>query len=105
MDFPTRNLYRAAIKNLARGSRYSELEIARMAVATAREARQGEEAGDRRSDAGYYLLAGGRPGFENAIRFRPSLRTRLERACRALGVSGYEGRGRHHRGRVPRVPL
>ena len=29
MDFPTRNLYRAAIEELARGSKLTELEIAR----------------------------------------------------------------------------
>ena len=35
MDFPTRNLYRSAIEELARGSRLSELEIARAALAAA----------------------------------------------------------------------
>ena len=31
MDFPTRNLYRTAIEELARGSKLTELEIARAA--------------------------------------------------------------------------
>jgi hypothetical protein len=30
MDFPTRNLYRSAIEGLARGSKLTELEIARL---------------------------------------------------------------------------
>ncbi len=36
MDFPTRNLYRTAIEELARGSNAAELDIARGAVAAAR---------------------------------------------------------------------
>ncbi len=35
MDFPTRDRYRQAVEELARGSRHSELEIARRAVEVA----------------------------------------------------------------------
>jgi cyclic beta-1,2-glucan synthetase len=35
MDFPTRNLYRSAIEELARGSNRTELDIARSAVLAA----------------------------------------------------------------------
>ena len=73
MDFPTRNLYRSAIEELARGSGLTELEVAHAAVAAARRASGAiAEASDARlADPGYYLIAGGRPGFEAAIGFRP----------------------------------
>ncbi len=38
MDFPTRNLYRSAIEELARGSKLTELEIAQAALAAANAA-------------------------------------------------------------------
>ena len=89
MDFPTRNLYRTAVEELARGSQLDEPEIARRAVNTAAEA--SGPAGDRRRDPGYYLIARGRPAFEAAIGFRPTMRVRLRRACSSLGIVGYGG--------------
>ncbi len=72
MDFATRTLYRSAVEELARGSLHGELDIARLAVASAAAPRPElaptEQA--RRSDAGYYLLAGGRREFEASIGFR-----------------------------------
>jgi cyclic beta-1,2-glucan synthetase len=72
MDFSTRTLYRTAVEELARGSRCDELEIARLAAAEARKPRPSLASPEqmRRADAGYYLLAGGRRGFETSIGFR-----------------------------------
>jgi cyclic beta-1,2-glucan synthetase len=95
MDFPTRNLYRSAVEELARGCRFSEVEVAHAAIAAAArdqafepgspEARQGEP--------GYYLVAAGRRGFETAIGFQPSPKTAVVRAFRRLGIGGYVGAG------------
>ncbi len=41
MDFPTRDQYRRAVEELARGSRFSEVEVARRAVRRARNAAAG----------------------------------------------------------------
>jgi cyclic beta-1,2-glucan synthetase len=84
MDFATRNLYRTAIEALSRGSDRSELDIARAASAAA-----AKHPGERRGDPGYYLISGGRPGFEVAMGYRPTLRVWLERRCRKLGIGGY----------------
>jgi cyclic beta-1,2-glucan synthetase len=72
MDFATRTLYRAAIEELARGSDHSELDIARLAAAEASKPRPAlaELEQLRSGDPGYYLLAGGRPAFEQSIGFR-----------------------------------
>ncbi|SEE70310.1 cyclic beta-1,2-glucan synthetase [Rhizobiales bacterium GAS188] len=91
MDFPTRNLYRSAIEELARGSDRTELDIAQSAVLAAErvEASCPAPAQDRRGDPGYHLLAGGRRDFETAIGFRLPLRKWPSHLNRAFGIGGY----------------
>ena len=94
MDFPTRNLYRGAIEELARGSKCSELEIAAKALQTARVA--ASRAVDpieieRRGDPGYHLIAEGRLAFERAIGFHPAPRLWASRISIRLGIGGYGG--------------
>jgi len=95
MDFPTRNLYRTAVEELARGSSRSEIDVARCAVVAARQAASAETsvADARRRDPGYHLLAAGRQAFEASIGFRPPLRALLARSSRALGIRGYVSAG------------
>jgi cyclic beta-1,2-glucan synthetase len=82
MDFATRNLYRNAIEELARGSKRSELEIARAALAAA--------CGTGRSkDPGYHLIAGGRRAFEASVGYRAPLRSLPGRIGVKLGIGGY----------------
>ena len=115
MDFVTRNKYRAQIEELSRGSKRSELEVARETVRLAREAAQ-ENAGasspagspevqairsdepglivvpDRpEEDPGYYLLARGRLVLERRLGYRVPWRVRIRRARRAHAVSAYFG--------------
>ncbi|HWA59940.1 MAG TPA: glycosyl transferase, partial [Caulobacteraceae bacterium] len=89
MDFPTRNLYRTAVEELARGSPLSELEVAEAAVAAAVEA----AADPRRADAGYHLIAAGRRAFEARVGYRAPMSQRPSRLYRALGIGGYVGAG------------
>ena len=99
MDFPTRNLYRGAIEELARGANRTELDIAGAAAQAARRA--AEQAScvpvaaqeDRQGDPGYHLLGGGRRAFEAAIGFRPKLSAWPGRLSRRLGIGGYVGAG------------
>ncbi|HZM34226.1 MAG TPA: glucoamylase family protein [Burkholderiales bacterium] len=83
MDFPTRNLYRSAIEELARGSKLTELEIARAALAAV--------APGQVQDPGYHLVAGGRRAFEAKIGFRAPVRRWPGRFGSALGIHGYIG--------------
>jgi cyclic beta-1,2-glucan synthetase len=92
MDFATRNLYRSAIEQLARGSSATELAIADAALAAARA----EEGGtgldvERRADPGYHLIAEGRPSLERSIGFRPPPRLWFNRFSVRLGIGGYVG--------------
>jgi cyclic beta-1,2-glucan synthetase len=84
MDAATQTLYRTAIEDLARGSTHTELDIARRAAASASAHPVGRE-----GDPGHILIGCGRPGFEAVLHYRAPLRTRLERACRRLGIGGY----------------
>ncbi len=88
MDFATRNLYRSAIEDLARRSRYSELEIARLTLEIA-AASKDETARER--DPGYHLIAGGRLAFERKVGYRVLLRDWPSRLNAALGPIGYIG--------------
>lgn len=95
MDFPTRSLYRGAVEELARGSQLTELEVAHAAVAAAawEQSVDSRDPDARLADPGYYLIAGGRPGFETEIGFEPSARALPGRFYRALGIGGYVSAG------------
>ncbi len=90
MDFPSRNLYRSAIEELARGSGLSELEVAGRALDACRTAGGATVAG-RSGDPGWHLVSGGRRAFEKAIGFRPSARRWPARLTQRLGLAGYAG--------------
>ncbi|MFL6564065.1 MAG: glycosyl transferase, partial [Burkholderiales bacterium] len=83
MDFATRNLYRSAIEELARGSKLTELEIAHAALAAA--------SGGENKDPGYHLIAAGRRAFEAKVGFRAPLRSWPSRFNAAIGLGGYIG--------------
>jgi cyclic beta-1,2-glucan synthetase len=99
MDFPTRNFYRRAIEELARGSKLTELEIARAALLAANDPqRQAQDDGvhwgerdpnGRMRDPGYHLIAGGRRAFEASIGFRAPWRSWLRRFNARIGIGGY----------------
>ena len=97
MDFPTRNLYRTAIEELARGSGLDEIEVADRALAASRA-----ETGGRAADPGWQLIADGRRDFERAIGFG------RRRACgrdgwrNVSGSAGYVGVHRLRHGGVAR---
>jgi len=94
MDFPTRNLYRNAIEELARGASCSELDVARAALSAAEAAHRADPEGDARLvDPGYYLVAGGRGRFEAEIGFRAPIWALPGRLYRSFGIGGYVGAG------------
>ena len=100
MDFPTRDIYRHAIEDLARGSNHSELEVARRVVRRVKQAASGTSDGahdgdksnqDRLMEPGYYLISRGRPAFEQELSFRVSGKHRLLRLYIRAAVPGYLG--------------
>ena len=112
MDFSTRDIYRHAIENLARGSKHSELEVARRVVRKARQAASDASSRphlDSQTDAqsvpsngnnpkqaryaepGYYLISRGRSAFEKELGFRVSWKRWLLRLYIRAAVPGYLG--------------
>ncbi len=94
MDFPTRDRYRHAIEEIARGSRQPELEVATRAIQAAKRAELSKASADdttvgRRRDPGYYLISRGRRAFEAELGFRVPLGVRAVRTYAAMGAPGY----------------
>src|SRR5215467_9672341 len=85
MDFATRDRYRHAVEDLARGSGRSEINVARQALNLASHRERGGE------DLGYYLISKGRPSLEHALGYQVSLRQRLTRAYMASATWSYLG--------------
>ena len=84
MDFPTRNLYRNAIEELARGSGVPELEVAKIVIDATDASAEVEE-------PGYFLIGRGRPAIEARIQFRPKPFDAVRRGVLHLGIWGYVG--------------
>jgi len=74
MDFASRDLYRGAIEQLARGSKQTELAIASAALLAGRSliASDNADVSDRRRDPGYHLIGAGRRAFETTVGYRVS---------------------------------
>ncbi|MEO5973607.1 MAG: glycosyl transferase, partial [Ilumatobacteraceae bacterium] len=74
MDFATRDRYRHAVEELARGSGLTEIEVATRAAQMAESASSSESdepsSVARLSDPGYYLIADGRHAFERDLNVR-----------------------------------
>ncbi len=91
MDFPTRDQYRKAIEQLARGSGQQELDITQRAIASAKQAIGNPASALHQREPGYYLIANGRRAFEKEIGFRVPMGEWLGRITRHAGIAGYVG--------------
>src|SRR4029079_8801758 len=83
-----------AIEQLARGSSFSELQIAALALDSAESAalQAGDAAeAERAGDPGYHLIAEGRRTFERTIEYRPPIGLRVARFTTRLSIGGYVG--------------
>ncbi len=79
MDFASRDLYRRAIEQLARGSKHTEIDIARASLSAGGTPGAGAGMADRRRDPGYHLIGAGRRSFEATVGYRTSLWNYLAR--------------------------
>jgi cyclic beta-1,2-glucan synthetase len=86
MDFTTRNAYRTAIEEIARGSGLSESAVTEAALAQAAAAEDFPE-----RDPGHALIGASRPDLERATGFAPPPLLRLQRAVQQASLAGYLG--------------
>jgi|HubBroStandDraft_1064217.scaffolds.fasta_scaffold00025_35 cyclic beta-1,2-glucan synthetase len=96
LDFATRDRYRRAVEELARGSDRTELDIVRAALLAASQAGADPRKVDaataaRRQDLGYHLIAAGRTDFERTLGYRLTIKGWLMRANTRAGIFGYVG--------------
>jgi len=95
MDFATRDRYRHAIEELARGAHRTEIEVAGEVVAMADAAALTDglepSLAARRRDPGYYLISDGRFALERALGVRVPIGGRLRRAYVRGATGGYLG--------------
>jgi len=96
MDFPSRNRYRHAIEELARGSEVPELEVAKRAIELAKRAQpppHSTEGGapNREQEPGYYLISKGRRSFERSLGYSIPVSKWVVRAAEVTGILGYVG--------------
>ena len=101
MDFATRDRYRHAIEELARGSGRTEVEVARVATAMADGQRTRSRAdvaaaaepvsSTAARDPGYFLISDGRPELERALHVRLPRALRLRRAYLKAATPAYLG--------------
>jgi cyclic beta-1,2-glucan glucanotransferase len=98
MDFPTRDDYRHAIENLARGSKHSEIEVARRVVRRVQQSGQDSSrvpgnfdqvSAERLAEPGYHLISRGRPAFERELGYHVSWKQWLLRFYVRTAVPGY----------------
>ncbi|MGH2353733.1 MAG: glycosyl transferase, partial [Chloroflexota bacterium] len=85
MDFGTRDRYRHAVEEIARGAKLPEVEVARTAVAASSEFRVPSSESRLsnsellRSHVGYVLIGEGRADLERRTRCRPAMSRRIGR--------------------------
>ncbi|MFN2106531.1 MAG: glucoamylase family protein, partial [Candidatus Promineifilaceae bacterium] len=81
MDFATRDHYRKAVEKLSKETDFSELEIAQMVVALARQGATSLDSGlhERQHHVGYYLIDAGQYELQEKLAYRPGLITRIHR--------------------------
>ncbi|ART63397.1 GH36-type glycosyl hydrolase domain-containing protein [Kushneria marisflavi] len=94
MDFATRDRYRDAIEQLARGAHVDELTVTRHALEAANAIPMDAVADPldvQRTDPGYYLIDKGRPELEGRLGFRAPTGLRIRRMVLGLGLRGYSG--------------
>jgi cyclic beta-1,2-glucan synthetase len=108
MDFATRDRYRHAIEDLAKGSACSEIDVAAAAIAKTEpfrtgartsngkssgvgETERGVESDPRLRDPGFYLIAAGREVLERELGYRIGLRERFRRAFLTRATPAYLG--------------
>ncbi len=87
-DFPTRDRYRRAVEEVARGSRTDERAVAQLAVDLARENRGASPA---EGHVGHYLVGEGLREFGRRVGFRPKPRARILEAIRSRPEVVYFG--------------
>jgi cellobiose phosphorylase len=91
MDFLTRDRYRHVIEKVSRRCSFSEIEVARKAVALAKKGAELNGDNDRTAHVGYYLIGKGLPGLEHDIRTKSTFSSVFRKTVKRLPLLMYSG--------------
>ena len=91
MTFETRDRYRQVVERIAKRTRMAEADVARAAIALAREAAERAPDQQRLAHVGYYLIGDGLPELERTTAYAPSIPERLHRGLLAHAMPAYFG--------------
>jgi hypothetical protein len=79
MDFTTRDRYRHVVEQIAKNSRISESDVARLAIDLSGESLLKHNHGDRATHVGFYLIDKGLPELEQRAQMRIPVRVFIRR--------------------------
>jgi len=91
MDFPTRDLYRHAVERIAKKSKLSESEVARLAIRLAQRGIHEKTSDDRYIHVGYYLIDKGLHELERLAHVRRSPWEIVKRIAQRMPLFLYVG--------------
>ncbi len=77
IDFITKDHYLHAIEELAKGSKYTEIDIAKLLISKIDAYKQQTIIEERKTDPGYYLISSGRTALDKELNFKPKFNKRL----------------------------
>jgi cyclic beta-1,2-glucan synthetase len=91
MDFGTRDWYRGAVEEIARGSKLAELDVAHTAINLANESASQSGQSPHHAHLGYFLIDNGRERLERRSNARPRIRVLIQRAVTRYSALIYIG--------------
>jgi len=94
MDSATRDRYRHAVERIARRCPHTELEVAQAAIRLSGRSvasAAASPADERRAHVGFYLIDEGLPALECAVKYRESIRDRLNATFGRTPILPYVG--------------
>ncbi len=91
IDFTTQDQYLHALEELAKGSKYTEIDIAKLIISKIEAQKNKAVNQDRELDPGYYLIYKGRKTIEKEIEFKPSIIKQLKEFYINHAKIGYSG--------------
>lgn len=89
LDFITQDYYLHVIEDLSKGSKLTEIELAKLIISKTESFKTVEADEERKTEPGYYLLSTGRKILEKEIKFRIPFKQRLEEFFMGNAKLGY----------------
>ncbi len=91
IDFTTQDQYLHSLEELAKGSKHTEIEIAKLIISKIQASETNTLKPHKELDPGYYLISKGRKIIEREIKFQASISKQLKESYIKHAKIGYNG--------------